>query len=279
MDDDQLSRVFAALADPTRRDMVARLAVGDATVGELAEPYDVSVQAVSKHIKVLSRCRPGEPAQGRATAAVPPRGGGLRPDDEVDRALPPAGPGALRAPRRRPGRDARRANPPNPNRTTRSSIMNATSHRYQASIEADPTLPIIRMTRDFDATPGAADAGPHRSRALRPLGRTQRHGDQDHRLGRHHRRPLALRRRPRRRGVRLPRLLPRGRRRPHRPDLHLRRTAGRRLPRDPVGSRTSATAAPACTPSRSSTASRAATSGWPAAWRPASTRATPSSTP
>ena len=52
--DDQLSRVFAALADPTRRDMVARLAVGDATVGELADPYDVSVQAVSKHIKVLT---------------------------------------------------------------------------------------------------------------------------------------------------------------------------------------------------------------------------------
>jgi DNA-binding transcriptional ArsR family regulator len=52
--DDQLSRVFAALADPTRRDMVARLATGDATVGELADPYDVSVQAVSKHIKVLT---------------------------------------------------------------------------------------------------------------------------------------------------------------------------------------------------------------------------------
>jgi DNA-binding transcriptional ArsR family regulator len=52
--DDQLSRVFAALADPTRRDMVARLAVGDATVGELAEPYAVSVQAVSKHVKVLT---------------------------------------------------------------------------------------------------------------------------------------------------------------------------------------------------------------------------------
>ena len=54
MPGDQLSRVFAALADPTRRDMVARLAAGDATVGELAEPYDVSVQAVSKHIKVLA---------------------------------------------------------------------------------------------------------------------------------------------------------------------------------------------------------------------------------
>ena len=54
MDADQLSRVFAALADPTRRDMVVRLADGDATVGELAEPYDVSVQAVSRHIKVLA---------------------------------------------------------------------------------------------------------------------------------------------------------------------------------------------------------------------------------
>ena len=52
---DQLSAVFAALADPTRRDLVARLAVGDATVGELAAPYDVSVQAVSKHLQVLER--------------------------------------------------------------------------------------------------------------------------------------------------------------------------------------------------------------------------------
>jgi DNA-binding transcriptional ArsR family regulator len=50
---DPLSRVFAALADPTRRDMVARLTVADASVGELAEPYDVSVQAVSKHLRVL----------------------------------------------------------------------------------------------------------------------------------------------------------------------------------------------------------------------------------
>ena len=54
MADDPLSRVFAALADPTRRDMVTRLAVGDATVGELADPYEVSMQAVSKHIRVLT---------------------------------------------------------------------------------------------------------------------------------------------------------------------------------------------------------------------------------
>jgi DNA-binding transcriptional ArsR family regulator len=51
--DDRLSRVFSALADPTRRDIVARLAAGDATVNELAEPYDVTLQAVSKHLKVL----------------------------------------------------------------------------------------------------------------------------------------------------------------------------------------------------------------------------------
>lgn len=50
---DMLSRVFSALADPTRRDLVARLAVADATVGELAAPYDVSLQAVSKHLRVL----------------------------------------------------------------------------------------------------------------------------------------------------------------------------------------------------------------------------------
>ena len=50
---EQLNRVFAALADPTRRDLVARLAGADATVGELAEPYDMSLQAISKHVKVL----------------------------------------------------------------------------------------------------------------------------------------------------------------------------------------------------------------------------------
>ena len=50
---DALSKVFSALADPIRRDLVARLADGDATVNELAAPYDVSLQAVSKHLKVL----------------------------------------------------------------------------------------------------------------------------------------------------------------------------------------------------------------------------------
>jgi DNA-binding transcriptional ArsR family regulator len=53
MDDDKLSQVFGALSDPTRRDIVARLSVADATVGQLAEPYGVSIQAISKHLKVL----------------------------------------------------------------------------------------------------------------------------------------------------------------------------------------------------------------------------------
>lgn len=51
--DDQLDRAFAALADATRRALVARLTLGDATVGELAAPFDVSLQAISKHLSVL----------------------------------------------------------------------------------------------------------------------------------------------------------------------------------------------------------------------------------
>jgi DNA-binding transcriptional ArsR family regulator len=50
---DHLSETFAALADPTRRAILARLATGEATVNELAEPFAVSVQAISKHLKVL----------------------------------------------------------------------------------------------------------------------------------------------------------------------------------------------------------------------------------
>jgi DNA-binding transcriptional ArsR family regulator len=50
---DMLTRVFSALADPTRRDIVARLAEGDATAGQLAEPYRMTLQAVYKHLRVL----------------------------------------------------------------------------------------------------------------------------------------------------------------------------------------------------------------------------------
>jgi DNA-binding transcriptional ArsR family regulator len=53
--EDQLSVTFAALADPTRRAILARLAGGEATVNELAAPFEMSVQAISKHLKVLER--------------------------------------------------------------------------------------------------------------------------------------------------------------------------------------------------------------------------------
>jgi DNA-binding transcriptional ArsR family regulator len=52
---DRLSAVFAALADPTRRSILARLAAGEASVTELAEPFEMSLPAVSKHLKVLER--------------------------------------------------------------------------------------------------------------------------------------------------------------------------------------------------------------------------------
>lgn len=63
MSADTLSQTFAALADPTRRAILARLCSGEATVSELAEPFDMSLPAVSKHLKVLERA--GLVARGR----------------------------------------------------------------------------------------------------------------------------------------------------------------------------------------------------------------------
>jgi DNA-binding transcriptional ArsR family regulator len=75
---DQLTSTFAALADPTRRAILARLAEGEATVNELAEPFPISVQAVSKHLKVLERA--GLIARGRSAQLRPSRleGGPLK---------------------------------------------------------------------------------------------------------------------------------------------------------------------------------------------------------
>ncbi|MGH3505390.1 MAG: ArsR/SmtB family transcription factor [Nocardioidaceae bacterium] len=53
MPTDQLSKVFSALADPARRDILSRLGQGGATVGELAEPFSISLPAISRHLKVL----------------------------------------------------------------------------------------------------------------------------------------------------------------------------------------------------------------------------------
>ena len=68
---DQLSATFAALDDPTRREILARLAEGEATVNPLAAPFPISVQAVSKHLKVLERA--GLITRGRTAQLRPSR--------------------------------------------------------------------------------------------------------------------------------------------------------------------------------------------------------------
>jgi DNA-binding transcriptional ArsR family regulator len=67
----ELDTTFAALADPTRRAILARLADGEATVNQLAEPFPITVQAISKHLKVLERA--GLIARGRSAQLRPSR--------------------------------------------------------------------------------------------------------------------------------------------------------------------------------------------------------------
>ena len=73
--DDRLSAAFGALADPTRRALLARIAAGDSSLKKLAKPFDISLQAVSKHLTVLERA--GLIERGREAQARPCR---IRPD-------------------------------------------------------------------------------------------------------------------------------------------------------------------------------------------------------
>jgi DNA-binding transcriptional ArsR family regulator len=79
---DQLSSTFSALADPTRRAILGRLAEGDATVNELAEPFPISIQAVSKHLKVLEQA--GLITRGRTAQLRPSRLQGAPLGDAVE---------------------------------------------------------------------------------------------------------------------------------------------------------------------------------------------------
>src|SRR5271155_3069383 len=82
MTDDQLSITFAALADPTRRAILARLTTGEATVNELAAPFAITVQAISKHLKVLEHA--GLISRGRDAQYRPCRFEGTPLDGAVD---------------------------------------------------------------------------------------------------------------------------------------------------------------------------------------------------
>ncbi len=149
---DPLSRVFAALADPTRRDMVARLAAGDATVNELARPYNVTVQAVSKHLKVLadaglvSRGRDGQRRPVHLEAEVfdlmtkwieryrREAEDRYRRLDDVLATMP----------------DVRSRRHPRPaTKQERNCVM--TTRTHETDIAIDSEVPLVRITRDFDA--------------------------------------------------------------------------------------------------------------------------------
>jgi DNA-binding transcriptional ArsR family regulator len=79
---DQLSNTFSALADPTRRAILGRLAEGEATVNELADPFPITVQAVSKHLQVLERA--GLITRGRTAQLRPSRLQGAPLKDAVN---------------------------------------------------------------------------------------------------------------------------------------------------------------------------------------------------
>jgi uncharacterized protein YndB with AHSA1/START domain len=137
MTTDTLPRVFAALADPTRRDMVARLSEGDAAVGQLAGPYRMSLQAVYKHLRVLEDAglvsRPPGPQ---------PRSVHLEVEvfDVMDNWIA----------RYRDRAEKRHRRLDDVLAAMKETDMNRIT---ETVIEADPRLPIIRMTRDFEATP------------------------------------------------------------------------------------------------------------------------------
>jgi len=83
---DELDLAFSALADPTRRAILARLAAGEATVTELAEPFDMTQPSVSKHLKVLERA--GLISRGRAAQTRPCRLEAARLKDIADWMVP-----------------------------------------------------------------------------------------------------------------------------------------------------------------------------------------------
>ena len=198
---------------------------GRRTVGQLAEPYQVSVQAISKHLKVLEQAGLVSRPPRAAPQPGAPGGGGLRPDDEwieryrrrAEAALPAAG--------RRAGGTGRRERP----QDDQESGMNDTMHersrptrrsRSSASPATSRPRPAQLFRAHTDPELFARWVGPDR------MTTTVDRWDATHR------RQLALRRRARRDGVRLPRLLPRGPAGPHRADLHLGGRPGRGRPRD-----------------------------------------------
>ena len=170
------------------------------TVGDLAAPYDVSLQAVSKHLKVLEDAGLVTPHPGGPAPTGPPGSRGVRPHDEVDRALPPTGRGALRSASTRCSR-RRRTTSRTPTRSTRPRKEPHHDHHADHAPPRAPrprswptsTCPIDHITRDFHATPAQLFRA-HTDPELFPRWVGPGHRHRDRPLGRPHRRQLALHR-------------------------------------------------------------------------------------
>ena len=205
--EDRLSRVFAALADPTRRDIVARLA-GRGRDGRRAgrAVRRLGPGGVQAPEGARGR-RAGEPQPRRPAAAVPPRGGGVRPDDQVDRALPPAGRGAVHAastpcwPRMDEEQTAPRSD--RTDSEERHHDHDQTQPPTETTIEADPGCPTVRDRPRVRRPARAGLPRLDRPGAGRAAGSARAASTMhDRPLGRPHRRQLPLRRVARRRGHR-----------------------------------------------------------------------------
>ena len=142
MTDDPLSSTFAALADPTRRAILARLAEGEANVSELAEPFAMSLQAISKHLKVLERAGLVS-RQGRPVATVPAR---VRPARE--RA------GMDRRPPTHLERPPRSARPPPPTHATFTAATHTEDEDLtmtESTTKVAAEIGEVTITREYDA--------------------------------------------------------------------------------------------------------------------------------
>ena len=195
---DQLSKVFAALADPTRRDMVARLTEADSTVNDLAAPYDVSLQAVSKHLKVLEEA--GLVSRSREAQRRP-----VHLEAEVfdlmtkwiERYRRQAEERFSRLDAVLAAMDDQTRQPPPRNRG-RNRIMTTTQNadtRYaEAAIEADPNVPAVHIWRDFAATPEQLMRAHTDPELFAAVDRSRLAHDPDRPVGLPHPRLLPLRR-------------------------------------------------------------------------------------
>ena len=139
MTTDRLSATFSALADPTRRAILARLALGETTVSELAKPFKMSGPAVSKHLKVLERAGLIARSREAQMAALQARSGGAQAGRRLARRISPALGRAARSPRRLPEDAASQRKP-------REESVSATN---SIDLERDPRS--IIGTRVFDA--------------------------------------------------------------------------------------------------------------------------------